>query len=109
MQPKRSVLAGFSAAFPVLDATIARADAVRTGWHHGMMGWSGWFFGPIMMIVFFALLIGAVMIIVRLLGADQRPDDIGQSVDRASEILRERFAKGEITKEEFEEARKTLE
>ena len=90
-----------------LSATAALADPGDGGWHP-MMGWGGWFFGPIMMVLFFALLIAAVVIIARLLGGD-RTDGGSKSTDRAVEILRERFARGEITKEEFDEARRTLE
>ncbi|MCV2866557.1 SHOCT domain-containing protein [Albidovulum sediminicola] len=79
--------------------------------HYGMMNWGGWVFGPIMMVIFFALLVGAVVLIARLLGAGQfhvtgahHPGG-----DRSLAILRERFAKGEMTAEEFAAARKTLE
>ncbi|MEI4233207.1 SHOCT domain-containing protein [Roseovarius sp. D22-M7] len=75
--------------------------------HHGMMGGGGWFYGPIMMLLFFALLVGAVVLVVRLLGSDAtRPGE--KQDDRAHGLLRERFAKGEITKEEFETSRKIL-
>jgi putative membrane protein len=75
--------------------------------HYGMMGWGGWFYGPVMMLIFFALLVGAVVLVVRLLGAETlqsgpRPED------RAHTILRERFAKGEIGKDEYEASRKVL-
>jgi putative membrane protein len=75
--------------------------------HYGMMGWGGWFYGPIMMLLFFALLVGAVVLVVRLLGADPHRREEKQD-DRAHAILRERFAKGEITKDEFEASRKVL-
>jgi uncharacterized membrane protein len=61
----------------------------------------------VMVLLFFALLVGVVVLIVRLLGADTlRPGE--KQEDRAHAILRERFAKGEITKEEFEASRKVL-
>lgn len=79
--------------------------------HYGMMDWGGWFFGPIMMVIFFALLLGTVVLIVRLLGGGQfhvtRTHHSGG--DRALAILRERFAKSEMTAEEFAAAKKTLE
>lgn len=75
--------------------------------HYGMMEWGGWFYGPVMMFLFFALLIGAVVLLVRLLGSDAlRPGE--KQEDRAHAILRERFAKGEITKEELETSLKVL-
>lgn len=75
--------------------------------HHGMMGWGGWFFGPLMMLVFFGLLVVAVVIVARLLGMDSsRPEK--QQEDRAHTILRERFARGDITAEEYEASKKIL-
>lgn len=89
-------------------APIAHADpAEGGGWHHGMHSWGGWFFGPMMMLLFVALLVGAAIVVIRLFGTD-RLGGTGRT-DRALEILRERFAKGEITKQEFDEMRKALE
>lgn len=93
-----------------LWALNARADEAVNGWPaHGshMMGSGGWIMGPLMMLIFFALLVGAVVLIVRLIGGssggvrDRQPD-------RSLEILRERFARGEIDAEEFDARRKTL-
>ena len=75
--------------------------------HYGMMGWGGWFYGPVMMLIFFALLVGAVVLVVRLLGADTSRSG-PRSEDTAHTILRERFAKGEISEDEYEASRKVL-
>ena len=94
---------------PVLLAQTAQADRGEGNYfgHFGMMGTGGWFYGPFMMLIFFGLLVGAVVLVVRVLnGRDFRPGQ--SSSDRARDILRERFAKGEITKEEFEDAQKVL-
>ena len=98
------------AALPTsLTAGAALADPTDGRYfdHMGMMGWGGWFYGPLMMVVFFALLVGAVLLIIRLLDGDSRDGKTG-SGDTALRILRERFAKGEITREEFEDAKKVL-
>ncbi|MEM7530185.1 MAG: SHOCT domain-containing protein [Pseudomonadota bacterium] len=86
----------------ILTPSLAAADP-GDGYHH--MGWSGaWMMGPFMMLVFLALIIGAVVLAVRYLGP---PAD--RSVDgKAVQILRERFARGEIDQEEFESRRKSL-
>jgi len=90
----------------VQTAQADRGDGAYIG-HFGMMDPGGWFYGPFMMLIVFGLLVGAVALIVRVL--DSRDFRSGQSSsDRARDILRERFAKGEITKEEFEDARKVL-
>ncbi len=98
-----------AAIFAALWAGMAQADpaGIPYAGHYGMMGWSGWIFGPLMMLLFFALLVGAAVLLIRLLGGDLgRPGAPGG--DRAQEILRERFARGEIGREEFEAARAAL-
>lgn len=76
--------------------------------HHGMLGWGGWVAGPIMMLIFFALLVGAVVLVVRLVGAEASRTG-PTSEDTAHTILRERFAKGEISEDEYQASRKVLE
>ena len=79
-------LTWLSAGTVLLIATTAHADTVeRGGWHHGMHGWGGWVFGPVMMLLFFALLVGAVIVITRLLGRNG-PGRSGRT-DRALDIL----------------------
>ena len=87
---------------------IVRADpGAGYAGHHGMMEWGGWLMGPIMMVVFFGLLVGAAFVIIRLLGLG--PDTRSAAgANRPLDILRERFARGEIDKAEFEERRKAL-
>lgn len=89
----------------------ANAGEAGSGWSgHGphMMDFGGvWIMGPLMMLIFLALLVGVVVLIVRMIGGssgamrDRQPD-------RSLEILRERFAKGEIDAEEFDARRKAL-
>lgn len=75
--------------------------------HHGLMGWGGWLAGPVMMLIFFLLLVGVVVLVIRLLGADTSRSG-PKSGDTAHSILRERFAKGEISEDEYEASRKVL-
>ncbi len=69
------------------------------------MGAGGWVFGPLMMILMVALIAGAVVLVLRLFGIRGGADN---QRDRAIGILNERFAKGEIDKEEFESRRQAL-
>ena len=72
-------------------------------------GWHGWFFGPIMMIVFIAVTVIVVVLLVRWLGAPSHgPAWRGPPGKTPLDILKERFARGEIDKQEFEERRRTL-
>ncbi len=65
----------------------------------GMMGWSGVF----MMIVFSVLLITFIFLLVRELN-----NRSSRTALNALDILKERYAKGEINKVEFEEMKKNL-
>ena len=70
-------------------------------------GWgSGMFFGPLFMIAGPVLFIVLLVLLVRWLG-DSR-DSPTVRIRSAREILDERFAKGEIQRDEYEERRKAL-
>ena len=65
------------------------------------------FFPPLMMIVFIAAIVAVVVLLVRWL-SDRRPGARASSESNAVAILRERFARGEIDQEEYEERRRVL-
>ena len=70
-------------------------------WHDGF-GWFGlgWFW----VVLFWGLLIGLVVwLVVKLSKRDST-----QSKSSALDIAKERYAKGEISKEEFEQIKKDL-
>lgn len=71
--------------------------------NYPIMGWFGG--GWIMMILFWLLIILAAATLFKWL-ADQNQD--GAKNKTALEILRERYAKGEINKKEFMEKKKDL-
>jgi putative membrane protein len=74
----------------------------------GMMGGFGWgWFMPIGMILFWGLVIWGIVALVR---SAATPGSTGASrqLDTALEVLKRRYAQGEISKEEFEEKRKDL-
>ena len=66
------------------------------------------FFGPLMMIVFIAALVAAVVVMVRWFGGSHGGTPPPTSGRTSLDILKERFARGEIDKEEFEERRRVL-
>ena len=75
----------------------------------GMMGWGWWGMGWIFMIIFWGLIIAGLIFLVRWLAGLSRQrtsHDIAQ--DSALEILKRRYAKGEIDKNEYEEKKKDL-
>ena len=75
----------------------------------GFGGYSPWW-GVVTMAFWVLVIVGEVLLIVwmvRQLQGGSMPRAGGD--DRALSILRERFARGEITQEQFDEMRRTLE
>lgn len=96
-------------AMPLL-AHAQQPQAPYYGQHMWSSGGHGWFFGPIMMIVFIAVAVVVVVLLVRWLGGPghSAAHHLHPSTKAPLDILKERFARGEIDKEEFEERRKVL-
>ena len=73
-------------------------------------GWYGMFFGPIMMVLFVAALVIVVVLLVRWLGGTSHgPAMPPPSGKTPLDLLKERLARGEIDKEDYEERRRILE
>ena len=100
------------ALFPSNEAMAQGGRYGNEGWHMGpgmMGGWGMGWFGGIFMIVFWSLiLVGLVFLIKWLIQSTRRGQAGGSTGNRALEILKERYAGGEIDKTEFEEKRKVL-
>jgi putative membrane protein len=84
------------------------------GMHDGGMGW--WIFGGIWMIVFWGLIIGLIVWGVSRVTGERRGDegsqrDVGTIRGEQSpmDIARSRYARGEISREEFTQIRNDLE
>ena len=82
-------------------------------WNHGA-GWGWMVGGGLMMLLFWGVLIFLVGLGIWALirSGQQRSGDSSQTSvakqDRALEILKERYARGEITKTEYEEMRNDI-
>ena len=73
----------------------------------GMMGGFGWMWlMPIFFILFWGLVIWGIVALVRGLSGSRGAD--ASTADSALEVLKKRYAKGEISKEEYEEKKKDL-
>ena len=72
-------------------------------------GWGGWIWGALMMLVFWGGLIALVVFLVRGFGARPSQGEENRRGPEAREILAERFARGEISEDEFEQRRRVLE
>lgn len=89
------------------DFAAAQERAYEWGWgmHPMTWMWGAWGLGMlVMMLTFWGLVIAGIVLAIRWLSTTSR----GASTDRALDILRERYARGEINKEEFEAKRKDL-
>ncbi|MEE9611130.1 MAG: SHOCT domain-containing protein [Desulfatiglandales bacterium] len=79
----------------------------------GMMGWGyggmGWFWQILMMAFWIAVIVGIIFLIRWLVVSARTGSQGTTSGDSALEILKRRYARGEINKEEFEEKKRDLE
>ena len=95
---------------PSADALAQRGQ--YGGWHMGpdMMGGGalGWFGGIIMLAFWLLVLVGLVFLIKWLIQATKGEKEIRPGGSRALDILKERYARGEIGKEEFEAKKKDI-
>lgn len=74
-------------------------------WGNGpwFLGPGFWFLGPLTMLVFLGAVVALVVIVMRRTCMSRAPHQ-----DSAMEIVRARYAKGEITRDEFEATRRDL-
>jgi putative membrane protein len=71
-------------------------------------GWTGMFFGPLFMLLLVALAVGLIVMLFRR-GGDSMPQGRPQTPGAtALDILKERFARGEIDQQEYESRRRVL-
>jgi putative membrane protein len=76
-------------------------------WGYEGLGFGGGGMG-IGMLVFWGLIIAAVVMLVRGLGGGSSEGEVRAFHDTPLDILRERYAKGEIDRSEFEAKRREL-
>lgn len=76
----------------------------------GMMGeWGmGWFGGLFALIFWILVIVGLVFLIKWLIHMSKGGTEVKHSGSRALDILQERYARGEIDKEEFDQKKKDL-
>ncbi len=102
------VLAGSLLASVLGMAPAMAQDSSRYYGHHTWDG--GWWMvlGPVWMILVLAAVIAGVVLLLRWLAPPGQSGTDTAATKTPLDVLRERFARGEIDKEEFEERRRTL-
>jgi putative membrane protein len=75
------------------------------GWMHGGMGLPFWLLGAGFRLVFLAAVVVGIVFLVRSFG---RQGWRGHHEESALDILQKRYARGEITREQFEEMKRSL-
>ncbi len=90
----------------VLTTVSAAAQTHGDHPHMGAWGWGGMILGPIMMIIVIALIVGAVVLVLRWTGLGGSA--VAGGANKARQILDERFARGEIDKDDYEERKRVL-
>jgi putative membrane protein len=73
--------------------------------HEGMMWGFGWWW---MMIFWIAVIVGLVFLVKWLVEQGRADRKISPPEESALDILKKRYAKGEINKEEFEQKKRDL-
>lgn len=104
-----NALLALSIATAALPAFAQVATERPDYWHYGSdWGWGHMIFGSVMMLLFWGVIIVGIVIVVRWLAGGVSQQSGSSSQKRSLEILEERFARGEIDKEEFEERKRLL-
>lgn len=94
---------------PALPAAAQRYDEMHGAWHSNF-GWGHMLFGGLMMVLVLGAVIGLIAVVVRGLAGTGAPPPVrdrerGRS---AVDILDERYARGEIDREEYQQRRQDL-
>ncbi len=92
-----------------VTSALAQSQSDWGGWAHPMWGGGHMMFGGVMMIIFWGGIILLVILLVRWFGANRLSNGSSEFA-RATplDILKERYAKGEIDKKEYEQRKKVL-
>lgn len=99
-------------ALALMGGAVPFAHADTYGPWHGMMndwGWSStWGFGMIGMLLVWVLLVLVIVLLAKRVFGRRGREREGGSSSRALEILNERYARGEIGKDEYEQKKRDV-
>jgi putative membrane protein len=101
----------FAVLVPLAGNALAQWRGYDWGHGPGMMGGGyggGWFGGIFMVIFWIAVIIGIIFLIRWLVQSTSAGGHGARSEEAALDILKKRYARGEIDKKEFEQKKKDL-
>ncbi|MDP2709263.1 MAG: SHOCT domain-containing protein [bacterium] len=75
--------------------------------YQGAAGYGEWI-GAVIMIVWWLIIVAAIILLVRWVAGQSRGSSTRRGEKTAEDILKERYARGDINKEEFEKMKKDL-
>lgn len=105
-------LSAFAVALAAAMLTALPALAQRfedhPGFWHPASGWGHMVFGGLMMIIFWGGVIALIVMLIRWLGHSDRSSHGDRRHPSPLEILDERYARGEIEREEYRQRRQDL-
>ncbi|MFZ0243550.1 MAG: SHOCT domain-containing protein [Desulfobacterales bacterium] len=79
-------------------------------WGSGTMGWGVGWLGPVLMIAWWIVVIVGVVALFRWLFTSKRPaDTCAAREESALDVVRKRYARGEIDQEQFRSMKRELE
>jgi putative membrane protein len=103
---------GMTSAFVLLSIVLTATSHAQDypGYRHmwGDWGWGHTIFGSFVTVLFWGWIILAVVLLVRWLGGRSTAAVAPPPGKMALDMLKERFARGEIDKDEFEERKRLL-
>jgi putative membrane protein len=100
-----------NSAYTFVQDVLTQGRGYEWGMHPGMMGWGygmSWLSHIIMAAFWIAVIVGIVFLIRWLIVSARAGGAQAGLEDSALDILKKRYARGEIDKEEFEEKRRDL-
>ena len=78
--------------------------------HMGVgFGWGGWLIGGLLMLLVLGAFVTLVYFLIRNSNSNHSSNRQGGTSNNALEILKQRYARGDISKEEYETVRTDLE
>lgn len=111
MTPRLFLTAAILSAFGGLNAfanEVGERYSGSFGEHMYWGGMTGFWMGPLMMIAFVVLIVVAVVLVLRWIGPASAPGNNTAAPGTAADILRERYARGEIDEAEFRQRLEVL-